>query len=97
MEYQSFNMHFDLEMKYSTSQSYLVDKKEKELIHVLKSDTKIGYKSFLKDVLLIQSIGLEKGNKKNEHLFFWLMLFFQCTYFTITIVAIDVEQQHPLM
>jgi hypothetical protein len=39
-------MHFDLEMKYSTSQSYLVDKKEKELIHVLKSDAKIGYNLF---------------------------------------------------
>jgi len=46
IKYQWFNMHFHLEMKYITSQRYLVDRKEKELIHVLKSNTKTEYNFF---------------------------------------------------
>ncbi len=48
MKYQLFDMHFDLEMKYNTSQRYLVDIKKKELIHVLKSNTKIKHFFFPK-------------------------------------------------
>jgi hypothetical protein len=29
MKYQPFHMHFDLEVKYSTSQKYLADTKKK--------------------------------------------------------------------
>jgi hypothetical protein len=39
-------MHFDLEVKYNTSQRYLFDRKEKELVCVLKFDTKTGYNLF---------------------------------------------------
>jgi len=46
IRYQRFNMHFHLEMKYITSQRYLTDRKEKELIHVLKSNTKTRYNFF---------------------------------------------------
>ncbi len=46
IKYQWFNMHFHLKVKYITSQRYLADIKEKELIHVLKSNTKTRYNFF---------------------------------------------------
>ncbi len=46
IKYQRFNMQFHLEMKYITSQNYLTNIKEKELIHVLKSNTKTRYNFF---------------------------------------------------
>jgi hypothetical protein len=46
IKYQWFNMHFHLEVKYITSQRYLTNIKEKELIHVLKFNTKNGYNIF---------------------------------------------------
>jgi hypothetical protein len=52
---------------------YLVNKQEKELIHVFNLninalDTK---KIWPNVFLMTQSIGLEKGNKKDEHPFIW--------------------------
>ncbi len=64
IKYQRFNMHFRLKVKYITSQRYLADRKEKELLHVLKPNTKPDIIFFKGILLLIRSIGLEKGNKK---------------------------------
>ncbi len=80
IKYQRFNMHFHLEMKYITSQKYLTNRKEKELIHFWNLIQK-PYIIFFKGVLLlIQSIGLEKGNKKDDLLFWW------CHYFMLHIL-----------
>jgi len=71
-----FDMHFELEVKYSVSQMYLLDWKEKELTIALKSNSKAGYNLLQGYCPSSDPIyGLEKGNHKGEMLLLNLLFF----------------------
>lgn len=82
MKYQPFHMHFDLEVKYSTSQKYLADRKKKEVIIVLKSNSTAGYNLLQGCPSSDLLYGLEKGNHKGEMLLLNLLFFRFISHFS---------------
>jgi hypothetical protein len=42
-KFKPFYMHFSLHIEYATTKKYLVDRKEKQLIKKIETNTKLGY------------------------------------------------------
>ncbi len=89
-----FHMHFDLEVKYSTSQKYWADRKKKELIIVLKSNSTAGYNLLQGCPSSDLLYGLEKGNHEGEMLL--LNLLFSGSYLTFPVYMFYSENKGML-